>query len=222
MGRGYAAEEGGVDLPPIKENFHRNDLPEGFRYQSDFISPHQERSLLSEFEGLEFQLFDFHGYIAKRRIVEYGFEYDFRARKAAASLPIPDFLKRLRDNAAGWSAIEPDEIVQAVITEYTPGSPIGWHRDVPQFETIVGISLNSSCRLRFKPYGSEGNIAAVTLEPRSVYVMRGIARWNFQHSIPAVKALRYSITFRTLRKRAFQKSKSDGRMRLHRKTISIG
>lgn len=93
----------------------------------------------------------------------------------------------------------------AVITEYPPGAPIGWHRDVPQFEIIIGISLASSSRMRFKPYRAEGKIARVILEPRSIYLMRGTARWKFQHSIPPVEKLRYSITFRSLRRKSSSK-----------------
>ncbi len=96
-----------------------------------------------------------------------------------------------------------------VITEYSPGSPIGWHRDVPQFEIIIGISLKSSCRFRFKPYRGEGKIVAMSLEPRSAYILREAARWQYQHSIPAVKALRYSITFRTWRSKATAEHKSS-------------
>ena len=88
-----------------------------------------------------------------------------------------------------------------MVTEYSPGAPIGWHRDAPQFGTIIGISLASASRMRFKPYKAEGKPVSLTLEPRSIYLMRGPARWKFQHSIPAVKELRYSITFRTLRSR---------------------
>jgi alkylated DNA repair dioxygenase AlkB len=111
-----------------------------------------------------------------------------------ATFPSP-----IQKPAAKLAGIHPGEIIESVITEYSPGSPIGWHRDVPQFEIIIGISLKSSCRFRFKPYRKEGKIVSVTLEPRSAYILRGPARWNFQHSIPAVKSLRYSITFRTWR-----------------------
>jgi alkylated DNA repair dioxygenase AlkB len=91
-----------------------------------------------------------------------------------------------------------DEMVQALVSEYSVGTPIGWHRDAPQFGTIVGISLGSACRMRLKPYKVAGKIISVKLEPRSIYVMRGAARSSFVHSIPAVTELRYSITFRTL------------------------
>jgi alkylated DNA repair dioxygenase AlkB len=175
------------------------ELPEGFIYQSEFLSENEQAELIRRIEALAFQPFDFHGYIAKRRIVEYGYEYDFGSRQASAAPSILDFLIPLRDKAAAFAEIAPDGIVEAVVTEYPPGAPIGWHRDVPQFEVIIGVSLASSCRMRFKPYKAEGKIASVILDPGSIYVMRGAARWKYQHSIVAVEKLRYSITFRTLR-----------------------
>jgi alkylated DNA repair dioxygenase AlkB len=173
-------------------------LPDGFSYRSDFLSIEEEGDLLARFDALRFRAFDFHGYIAKRRIVEYGIEYDFGSRRASATQPIPSFLNPYKDRAAAWAGLGPGEIAEAVITEYPEGAPIGWHRDVPQFETILGISIGSPCRLRFKPYKAKGKIVSLTLEPRSAYIISGSARWAYQHSIPAVKLPRYSITFRTL------------------------
>jgi alkylated DNA repair dioxygenase AlkB len=186
------------------------ELPEGFFYQPDFISTEEQNELLDEISRLDFQPFEFQGYIAKRRVVEYGFEYDFGSRRASPTKPIPAFLEPFRQRAAVWANIEASEIIESVVTEYSPGAPIGWHRDVPQFETIIGFSLKSECRMRFKPYRKEGKITSITLDPCSVYRMQGPARWAYQHSIPAAKALRYSITFRTLRKKtANQLSSSD-------------
>src|SRR4051812_32600933 len=181
------------------------ELPHGFLYQPEFLSAAEEAELLRTIQGLEFAAFDFHGYKARRRIVEYGWEYDFGSRKASVAKPIPEFLLPIRERVAAFAAIPAEEIVEAVITEYPPGAPIGWHRDVPQFEIIIGISLAGSSRMRLKPYRAEGKIAHVNLEPRSIYIMRGAARWKFQHSIPPVEKLRYSITFRTLRRKSSSK-----------------
>ena len=178
-----------------------SDLPEGFVYNASFLSPAEQREVLENIRTLSFQPFDFHGYIAKRRIVEYGFEYDFSTRKATGAAPIPEFLLPLRDKAAAFACVVPEQLVEAVVTEYPSGAPIGWHRDVPQFEIVIGISLASSCRLRFKPYKGTGKIVSISLEPGSIYMMSEAARWKFQHSIPPVKELRYSITFRTLREK---------------------
>jgi DNA oxidative demethylase len=180
----------------------REELPAGFLYKADFITSAEEQELLAHFRELEFRPFNFQGYVAKRRIVDYGFEYDFTSRKASETKAIPDFLKAFQRRAAELAQVEADEIGEAIITEYPAGAPIGWHRDVPQFETIIGISLASSCRMRLKPYKGEGKIVSIELEPRSSYVISSEARWNYQHSIPAVKELRYSITFRTLRDKA--------------------
>jgi alkylated DNA repair dioxygenase AlkB len=182
------------------------ELPLGFLYQPNFLSETEEADLLRTIETLEFGAYDFRGYIAKRRVVAYGGGYDSGTRRMAITDEvIPEFLRSIRDRAAAIAGMSADEIVQAMVTEYSVGTPIGWHRDSPQFGTIIGISLRSSSRLRLKPYQrlrlkpeGEGKIVSVLLEPRSIYVMRGEARWNFQHSIPAVKELRYSITLRTL------------------------
>jgi alkylated DNA repair dioxygenase AlkB len=184
---------------PRSKAANSQTLPEGFVYQSGFLSAGEEAALLREFANLDFQPFHFQGYTARRRIVSYGFEYDFSSRQASATHAIPGFLAPIQERAAGWAGLQAQQIVEAIITEYPAGAPIGWHRDVPQFEIIIGISLAGSCRMRFKPYRKEGGIASLTLEPRSIYAMRGAARWNYQHSIPAVTELRYSVTFRTPR-----------------------
>jgi alkylated DNA repair dioxygenase AlkB len=187
--------------PARKSELPGVSLPEGFLYFPDFLAETEESELLRAISTLEFRPFDFHGYIARRRIVEYGWEYDFSSRKAAPAAAIPHFLSSIRERAATLASIEPDSFIEAVITDYPPGAPIGWHRDVPQFVDILGVSLGGRCRMRFKPYKGEGKIASMVLEPRSLYVIRGPARWNFQHSIPAVEQQRYSITFRTARQR---------------------
>ena len=184
---------------PVRKWARPEELPEGFLYRGGFLREGEEAGLLQEIRELEFEAFDFHGYIARRRIVTYGWDYNFATRQASeAARPIPEFLSEIRGRAAAVAGVDADELVEALVTEYSVGTPIGWHRDAPQFGTIVGISLGSACRMRLKPYREPGKILSVILEPRSIYVMRGPARWRFQHSIPAVEKLRYSITFRTL------------------------
>ena len=174
-------------------------LPEGFAYQSDFLSVEDEANLFSFFRDLDFAPFDFHGYQARRRVVQFGWTYDFGTREANVGRQLPDFLLAIRDRAAEFAGVTGRSIVQATVAEYSPGAPIGWHRDVPQFGIVIGISVLGSCRMRFKSIKPEAKIISVDLEPRSVYVLAGEARWGFQHSIPPVKELRYSITFRTRR-----------------------
>lgn len=184
---------------PAKRPSAIAELPNGFTYRPEFLSEAEEADLLRIFERLDFAAFDFHGYTARRRVIEYGWEYDFGTREATTATPIPGFLLPFRDRAASLAGAASDDLVESVITEYPAGAPIGWHRDVPQFEIIVGFSLGSSCRMRLKPYKAAGKLVSVILEPRSAYVIRGDARWKFQHSIPAVEKLRYSVTFRSLR-----------------------
>lgn len=179
--------------------FPIDNLPEGFLYQPDFLSEAEETELKRIFHELPFQAFDFHGYTARRRVLEFGLEYDFTTRRATPTQSLPEFLAAVRERAAQFAGISAAALVEGMVTEYSPGAPIGWHRDAPQFGTIIGISLAGTARMRFKPYKAEGKPVALNLERRSIYLMRGPARWKFQHSIPAVKELRYSITFRTLR-----------------------
>jgi alkylated DNA repair dioxygenase AlkB len=181
--------------------FPIDNLPEGLLYQPDFLSEAEEADLMNIFRELPFQAFDFHGYTARRRVLEFGLEYDFTTRRATPTQDFPEFLSPVRERAAQFAGVSAAALVEGMVTEYSPGAPIGWHRDAPQFGTIIGVSLASTSRMRFKPYKAEGKPVALTLERRSIYLMRGPVRWRFQHSIPAVKELRYSITFRTLRSR---------------------
>lgn len=177
-------------------------LPEGFSYHPDFLTPHEQAALLQAMEALRFEPFQFQGYTALREIVAYGWDYDFKRRKASKTEALPEFLLPLRAKVADLLALPAEHFVEALVTKYPAGAPIGWHRDVPQFEIVAGISLLSACRMRLKPYKGEGKIASLVLEPGSLYVMQGVARWEFQHSIPLVTTLRYSITLRTLRKKS--------------------
>ncbi|HEY0760083.1 MAG TPA: alpha-ketoglutarate-dependent dioxygenase AlkB [Acidisarcina sp.] len=162
----------------------------------------EELDLIDSIRGLQFQAFDFQGYRAKRRIAEFGLEYNFSTRNASGAADLPGFLLPLRDRAAAFAGIAPAEIAESIVTEYPPSAPMGWHRDVPQFETIIGISLAGQGWMRLKPYKAPGKVLSLLLKPRSIYVMSGESRWGWQHSIVAVESLRYSITFRTLRARS--------------------
>jgi alkylated DNA repair dioxygenase AlkB len=193
---------GGV-APGSRPLFDR-ELPDGFRYQRDLITPDDERSLLQGIGNVEFSAFEMRGAVARRRVAFFGRSYDAGRRDTP---PLPAFLLPLRDRVAEWTAIDPSAFAMALINEYPPGAPIGWHRDAPQYDIVAGISLLSACRMKFRPYlapgaSVQGRCAAtheITLEPRSGYVMAGESRARYEHHIPAVAALRYSITFRTLR-----------------------
>jgi alkylated DNA repair dioxygenase AlkB len=181
------------------------DLPPGFRYEEDFLASSDEEVLLSRIGEVAFSAFEMRGVVARRRVAFFGQAYD-ASRPSAA---IPDFLQPLRTAAARWAGVDAEALAMALINEYPPGAPIGWHRDAPQYDIVIGISLGSPCRMRLRPYASPASAAGgprrsttheLTLEPRSIYLLSGPARSGFEHSIPAVDALRYSITFRTLRR----------------------
>ncbi|HEY0172237.1 MAG TPA: alpha-ketoglutarate-dependent dioxygenase AlkB [Pyrinomonadaceae bacterium] len=177
------------------------DLPEGFRYKSELISPADEAALLSFLQELSFRDFEFHGFTGKRRVVSFGWHYDFSAQHLRKADDIPDFLLALRPAAAAFAGLEPEELRHALVTEYGPGAGIGWHRDKAVFGETVGVSLLSQCvlRMRRKVGERKWERANVTAEPRSAYFLSGPARMEWEHSIPPVDALRYSITFRNLR-----------------------
>jgi len=175
-------------------------LPEGFVYQAGFISVEEEQNLIREITQLEFSSVVMHGIAARRRVAHFGLLYQFASHGVAQGPPVPDFLEPFRTRAAALIDVVAADLGEVLITEYPPGAGIGWHRDAAPFGRIIGISLLSSCRLRFRRLGdSARNSADVDLEPRSAYVIRGEARAAWQHHIPAVNVLRYSITFRTLR-----------------------
>src|SRR5438270_9035519 len=179
------------------------ELPEGFLYRDGFLTEAEEAELLRIFRGIEFAAYDYHGYVAKRRIARYGVNYELNTRQPDETAPpIPEFLLGIRARAAEVAEVPADHLVHAMVSEYSVGTPIGWHRDAPQFGAIVGISLASSCRMRLKPYQGPGKVLSLMIEPRSIYVIKGEARSKWQHSIPAVSELRYSVTFRTLRAKA--------------------
>lgn len=176
-----------------------SDLPEGFVYRPELISRREEDALIEHFAAVPFREFEFHGYLGKRRTVSFGLHYDFGEMKVRETEPIPTFLLPLRDRAADFADIDPDAVRHALVTEYAPGAPIGWHRDRPVFGDVVGVSLASACRFRFRrKRGSGWQRTAVTLQPCSAYLLRGPARSEWEHSIPPAEELRYSVTFRTV------------------------
>jgi alkylated DNA repair dioxygenase AlkB len=173
------------------------NLPAGLRYQPELISPAEEARLLEEIAGLPFKPFEFHGYLGKRRVVPFGWRYDNSARSVGEAAPIPDFLLPLRERAAAFAEIPAAELRQAMVTEYEPGAAIGWHRDKPQFGEVIGVSLLSTCNLRFRRRAGDGwERRNLNPEPRSAYLLQGPARNEWEHSIPGVKAMRFSVTFR--------------------------
>lgn len=175
-------------------------LPEGFRYQPDVITADDENALVERIQLLPLKEFEFHGYTGKRRVVSFGWRYDFTDRVLHRTDDIPDFLLSLREVGASFAGVPASDLQHVLVTEYGAGASIGWHRDKAVFGDVIGVSLLSSCvfRLRRKS-GDSWERASITAAPRSAYLLRGPSRTEWEHSIPAVDSLRYSITFRNFR-----------------------
>lgn len=177
--------------------------PVGLRYSPELLAIEHEQKLLVAIAQLSMQEAQYYQYTAKRRVANFGPSYDFEARQLRDAAPLPDFLMSLRRQVAKQLSISEDSFAQVLITEYRPGTPLGWHRDALNYELVAGISLGGKGRMRFRPYpprgGRDPKTFSLELEPRSVYLMRDDVRWHWQHSIPAAREQRWSITFRTLR-----------------------
>jgi len=174
----------------------------GLKYQTNFLSAAEELALLETIRSLDLKEAQYRQWQANRRTVSFGGKYDFTAHELVPAEPIPLFLLALRARIGAWSGIDAAQFNYAIIAEYRTGTQLGWHRDVPNFESVVGVSLAGAARLRFRPYppsvGRRKAAFAIDLAPRSIYSMQAAARWNWQHAVSPTKALRYSITLRTL------------------------
>ena len=180
--------------------FQPQSMPAGFRYAPDLIGAAEEARLTDAFAVLPFKEFEFHGFRGKRRVVSFGFRYDFNGGGLTEAEPMPRFLLPIRERTAAFAGFAPERLQHVLITEYRPGAAIGWHRDRANFGDVIGVSLLSPCTFRMRRrHGSGWERAAMRLDRRSVYLMRGPSRDEWEHSIPAVDELRYSITFRTMR-----------------------
>jgi alkylated DNA repair dioxygenase AlkB len=184
------------DFPP--------ELPQGLLYQPEFVTAEEEDALLAAIAPMPLREAKFREYFAKRRVAHFHADadaprYDDGGADSFTSGPMPPFLVALRDKVARWIGVAPTAFVHALVSEYRPGTPIGWHRDKPVYGLVVGISLAGWARMRFRPLETRDlrHTVALDLAPRSVYVMRDAIRWQWQHSVLPTKELRYSITLRT-------------------------
>jgi alkylated DNA repair dioxygenase AlkB len=178
----------------------RPPLPAGFSYEPEVLSAECETKLVAWFPELPFREFEFRGYHGKRRVVSYGWQYDFHKSELQRTDDMPPLLTEVREIAARFARIAAADLQHVLVTEYGPGAAIGWHRDRREFGDVVGLSLLSPCTFRLRrKFGAKWERASLVAEPRSAYLLRGPSRTEWEHSIPAVDALRYSITFRNLR-----------------------
>ena len=183
--------------------FGADTLPQGFLYQPEFLNSAEEGSLLRDMRSLPFREFEFHGFTGKRRILSFGWRYDFNGGGLTRTEEdMPEFLAGVRARAERYAGLSPGSLQHVLLTEYAPGAAIGWHRDRSVFGDVVGISLLSPCtfRLRLKT-GNRWERRNLAAEPRSIYLLRGPSRTEWEHSIPGVESLRYSITFRNVLER---------------------
>lgn len=189
-------------------------LPDGLDYAPDFLTPDEEAALVAAIAALDLEPARYKDYVARRRIASFGHAYDFVTLRLGDAPPLPDFLLAVRERVAVWTQTPAARYAQALLTAYAPGTPIGWHRDAPDFESVVGISLGSACRLRLRPWPHVPRTGAhaleLTLAPRSIYRLAGPARWHWQHHIPPTPRQRYSITLRTLATRKMPQAGADG------------
>lgn len=181
------------------------DLPllpalEGFRYQADFLSRGEEADLVARLVELPFEPFQFRGYEGRRHVVSFGMRYDFSGQGLVEAAPMPDWLTPVRERAEAFAGVPAGAFVHLLINEYREGAPIGWHRDRPAFEKVVGVSLGAETTLRFRRREADRfERINVPVAPRSAYLLDGLARTVWEHSLPPAKAHRYSLTFRNLR-----------------------
>jgi alkylated DNA repair dioxygenase AlkB len=175
-------------------------LPEGLRYAPDFLTPAEEAGLAGRLAGLDLKPFEFHGFLGRRETVSFGWSYRFDGSGLGPAAPIPDWLLPVRDRAASFAGLAPEALAHALLIKYGEGAGLGWHRDRPVFGDVIGISLLSPAPLRFRrKAGTKWERFTLPAEPRSIYLLRGPARSEWEHSLAPVAALRYSITFRALR-----------------------
>ncbi len=175
--------------------------PAGLAYREEFITQEEERDLIGLVRTLPLDHAAYKQYTARRRVLSFGWSYDYDANVLLDAPGIPADFDFLRERVAAWTGLDAQAFSQLLVAHYAPGTPLGWHRDVPDYEVVAGVSLGSAATLRFRPYPPAPRPGSMTrqieIAPRSVYAMRGTARWDWQHCVPPTPGQRWSLTFRT-------------------------
>lgn len=172
----------------------------GLAYADDFIDAAEELALIAAIEAAGLTPFQFQQWEGKRLTRSFGWTYDFQTGRFAPGEPMPAWLERLRARAAAFAGLDPCALEQALLLDYGPGAGIGWHKDRPVFEHVIGVSLGAAAAMRFRRRTAKGfDRASADLAPRSIYHMSGEVRDDWEHSIAPIDAPRWSITFRSLR-----------------------
>jgi alkylated DNA repair dioxygenase AlkB len=179
-------------------------LPPGFDYYPGFITEAEEADLVNVIEQFDLQTMKFHEYEAKRKVISFGLGWSFTEQKLKQGNVIPVQFDFLVDRIAQQLSIPTELIAQFLITEYPVGSVINWHRDAPPFDIIAGVSLLTDCSFKLRPQDKEQQTRSATIslpvQRRSLYTMQGAAKSGWQHCTAPVNKIRYSLTFRTLKK----------------------
>jgi DNA oxidative demethylase len=192
-----------MPAPPAKSPAQRSlfvAMPPGLEFREGFISGSEEAALLAQISSLQFKPFEFHGWTGNRETVSFGWRYDFNHARVERAAAIPDFLLPLRERAAAFAGLAAGALEQASVIRYAVGAGIGWHRDRPVFDQVLGLSLLSPCVLRFRRRRADSvERFSLDTQPRSAYLLTGEIRHEWEHSIAPLQVMRYSITFRSRR-----------------------
>ena len=192
---------------PPPSNTEAIDKIRGFRYIPNYITEFQHDWLLDKINKQQWHSF------AKRRVQHYGPKYNYKTGKLnhdTRMSDLPEWLNRL-SHKLHKDEYTPEVPNQVLVSEYQPGQGIGGHIDrEPWFkDTIIALSLGSSCIMEFTNQHDKTKKVPVWLAPRSVAVLREAARYTWLHGIPARKSdmwdgckyarqRRISLTFRTV------------------------
>lgn len=170
----------------------------GLGTRPDLLTPAEERALIAAIDAVELAPFRFQQWTGKRLTHSFGWQYDFQSGELGRGEPMPDWLLPIRDRAAAAAGLAPDALVQALLLRYDPGAGIGWHRDRPIYDQVVGLSLGAEATMRFRRRdGDRWRRVNVPLEPRELYHLSGEVRRDWEHSIAPIDQTRWSITFRS-------------------------